>query len=236
MKFIFSQKWKLTLKVIPFVIVVLILKFIAHYLGWEFLSLSPLFTALISANVFLIGFLITGVLADYKEGEKLPIELTASLETLADESIIIYKSKKAQIAKECLSFTQNLTSSIISWFHKKEKTTDVLEQIGKLSDYFLAFEPLTQANFIVRLKQEQNNIRKIILRIHSIRETSFNGGYMLGNLDDKAQAEDESANGDEHLCRPEWHGQGHRRNLMHGEGAIGRLAAPNTNHRHDSQR
>ena len=50
-----------------------------HYGGLELFSLSPLFGAIISANVFLIGFLISGVLVDYKESERLPGELACSL-------------------------------------------------------------------------------------------------------------------------------------------------------------
>ena len=55
-----------------------------------------------------------------------------------------------------------------------------MERITKLNEYFLAFEALTQANFIVRLKQEQHALRRFINRVHTIRETSFNvAGYAI---------------------------------------------------------
>jgi hypothetical protein len=39
---------------------------------------------------------------------------------------------------------------------------------------------LTQANFITRMKQEQNNVRRMITRCHTIRETSFiQTGYAI---------------------------------------------------------
>ena len=65
-----NMKWKLTLKVLPFIAVILIIKLVAHQFKLEFLTLNSLFSAIISANVFLIGFLISGVLVDYKEAEK----------------------------------------------------------------------------------------------------------------------------------------------------------------------
>ncbi len=37
----------------------------------------------------------------------------------------------------------------------------------------MALEPYTQANFLSRLKQEQNNLRRFIVRSHAIRETGF---------------------------------------------------------------
>jgi hypothetical protein len=55
-----------------------------------------------------------------------------------------------------------------------------MARLDGLDDFFVAFESLTQANFIVRLKQEQSNVRRILVRIHGIRETNFiSSGYMV---------------------------------------------------------
>lgn len=174
------QKWHLSFKVLRIVILVIILKLIAHRFDMEFISLNPLFTGIITANIFLLGFLIAGVLADYKEGEKLPGDLATSIETIVDECLIIYKNKKAEVAKECLEHVLNMTNSIDNWFHKKERTRTLMDKISMFNDFFLAFESLTQANFIARLKHEQSTIRRILIRIHTIRETSFvSSGYAI---------------------------------------------------------
>ena len=57
----FNSRWKLALKTLPFIIVIVSIKFSVHYFDYEFLTLNSLFTAIISANIFLIGFLISGV-------------------------------------------------------------------------------------------------------------------------------------------------------------------------------
>jgi hypothetical protein len=183
MIFLKSSKWRLAFKVLPIVIVIILLKLLSHQAGWEFLTLNTLFGAIISANVFLVGFLISGVLVDYKEAEKIPGELACSLEVLLDESYITYKSKKCKVAKELMNSVHDLTDSILKWLHKKEKTYMVLNRITGFNDHFLALEPLTQANFIVRLKNEQSILRKLITRIHTIRETSFNpAGYAIAEI------------------------------------------------------
>lgn len=61
-------------------------KILVHRMGWEVLAPNPLFPALVASEVFLIGFLLNGVLMDYKEGEKIPGELAAALECLATEA------------------------------------------------------------------------------------------------------------------------------------------------------
>ena len=128
-------------------------------------------------------FLLTGVLSDYKESERLPGELAASIESIAEEALTIYKNKNAPAAKECLTSLCQLTTSIKNWFYKKERSRDVMEKISGLSDFFFAFESLTQATFIARLKQEQANIRRIMIRIHTVRETSFvSSGYLIAEV------------------------------------------------------
>lgn len=179
-KFQVGSRWKLTLKTLPFVVGIVACKFLAHWFGWEFLSLNSLFTAIISANIFLIGFLISGTLVDYKESEKLPGDLSASLETMADEGLIIFKNKKSQEARRYLQRLLQFSEALVAWFYKKERTTDLMNKLLAFNDDFLVFESQTQANFIARLKQEQNAIRKMLNRIHTIRETSFLGtGYAI---------------------------------------------------------
>jgi hypothetical protein len=152
-------------------------------MGWEFLTLNTLFGAIISANVFLISFLISGVLVDYKEAEKLPGELSCSLEVLTDECYMTYKNKKSKVAVKLLNHVHDLTNSILKWLYKKERTMSILNKITELNDHFFALESFTQANFIVRLKNEQSILRRLITRIHTIRETSFNpAGYAIAEI------------------------------------------------------
>lgn len=44
-------------------------------------------------------------------------------------------------------------------------------------------QPWTQGTFIARLKQEQGNLRRTLIRINIIRETSFvSTGYLLADM------------------------------------------------------
>ena len=60
---IFGHKWSITLKIIPVLLTVTLLKFLAHWYKWEVMELNALFTSLVAGTIFLIGFLITGVLS-----------------------------------------------------------------------------------------------------------------------------------------------------------------------------
>jgi hypothetical protein len=168
------QKWVLAIKVMPIVILVASLKFLAHELGFDMMELNALFTSLVAGTIFLIGFLITGVLSDYKESEKLPSELSAAMRTLFDDTYTIYKGKNSETALQFIEFQKTFMNSLFDWFYKKEKTQSIIHKISLMNDYFVALDNEgVQAGYVIKMKNEQNNIRKMVLRIDTIRDTDF---------------------------------------------------------------
>jgi hypothetical protein len=170
------QKWSLALRILPLVLLVAILKFLSHKFGLEVMELNALFTSLVAGTIFLIGFLISGVLSDYKESEKIPSELAGSLRNLFDDTFTIYKGKNSDTAKQFIAFQKTLITSMKDWFYKKERTKSILNKIGQMNEYFIELDKEgIQANYIIKMKNEQNNMRRIILRIDTIRDTEFVG-------------------------------------------------------------
>jgi len=168
------QKWSIALKIIPVIALVVILKLISHKYGYEIITLNALFTSLVAGTVFLLGFLISGVLTDYKESEKLPSEFAASLESLFDETYTQYKGKGFKAAKQFIDYQKEFMNAVNDWFYKKEKTQSLLVKISDMNKFFIDMEKEgIQAGYIIKMKNEQNNIRKMVLRIHTIRDTDF---------------------------------------------------------------
>jgi hypothetical protein len=167
------KRFRLAVKVVPFVVALALAKVVVDLTGAAFIELTTLLGSIVAASVFLLGFLLAGTLADYKEGERLPGELAASLEALADECWITVKNKGGEVAFAGLASVVGLVSAIHLWFYREERTRVIMERISGLNDTFLAYEQLTQPNFIVRMKQEQNNVRRIITRIDTVRDTEF---------------------------------------------------------------
>jgi hypothetical protein len=168
-----SKKWHLAIKIIPLLAVIFVLKLVFHRYDLEIISLNALFTSLIAATTFLIGFLISGVISDYKESEKLPGDLASSLEAIYDEAYIIDKNKSSKVTKDFLALYRTFLKSINQWFYRKERTKNLIERLHEMDDHFAQLESLMQANFLARMKNEQGNIRKMIIRIDSIRDVSF---------------------------------------------------------------
>jgi len=170
------QKWTIAIKITPLILLIAILKFLSHEFGLEVMELNALFTSLVAGTIFLIGFLISGVLSDYKESEKIPSELSASMRTLFDDTYTIYKGKNSENALQFIEFQKSFANSLMDWFYKKERTQSLLEKISRMNDFIIEFDREgVQVAYILKIKNEQNNLRKMILRIDTIRDTEFVG-------------------------------------------------------------
>jgi predicted membrane chloride channel (bestrophin family) len=180
MKHIVNKSYIILLKVLFFVAVIILVKLLVHRFGFELISINALFTGILGANIFLLSFLLSGVLSDYKESEKIPGEIASILNTMADEFESSYQLKRNIILKNGLTECLNLNISIKSWLYKKKKTNDLMDEINHLYQSISRLENVIAPNYIVRLKQEHHNLRKIIIRIHTIRETDFiSAGYLI---------------------------------------------------------
>ena len=70
---------------------VLVLKLRRRATDVHLFELSPLLAGAIGAEIFILGFLLSGTAGDFKEAERQPGEVAASLETIADECLITYE-------------------------------------------------------------------------------------------------------------------------------------------------
>ena len=146
---------------------------VVHRQHWEVLTPNPLFSALVASEVFLLGFLLNGVLTDYKEGEKLPGELAAALECLALEVEGIRLLRPEAEVQGTLALLANFSESLLTWMRKAGPTLELLESLDALQ---LSVEQLggwNPAPLQARLLLELANIRRGVQRIDVIRTTTF---------------------------------------------------------------
>jgi hypothetical protein len=168
-----NPKWWLVLKLLPVLAVFVVIKWLVHFYQLEYLELNALFTSLIAATVFLIGFLISGVLSDYKESEKIPGEIASCLDTLSDDALSIHYKKKDARSTQLLEHILQTQKLIIEWLYQRIQLPVLLEHVENYTEHFSKLEDSTAVNYIVKLKQEQSSLRKWLIRIQVIRDTDF---------------------------------------------------------------
>ena len=128
----FTGSPRLLIRSLPWTILLIALKYAAHAAGWEWLELSPLLAGAIAAEVFIVGFILAGTSGDFKEAERLPGEVAASIETIADECLIIREQQRLPEAQMCLADLLALGRGIREWLAHNRGFDEVMADIRQL--------------------------------------------------------------------------------------------------------
>lgn len=177
-----GKNWLLFLQALILVGIVVGAKLAVHYFDLELLSLNNLFSGIIAGNVFLMGFLLSGVLSDYKEAERIPGEMANTLAILYEECSLLASAKNDDAARRCVHAIADLVEQIGRWFHRQLRTRELLDLTRRCNVLLSELEPAVQANHVVRLKSELTGLRRLIVRTDTIRDTSFiSSGYLIAS-------------------------------------------------------
>lgn len=174
---------RLLVLALPVAFGMLVLKGLFDASSVTHLELSPLLAGVIAAEVFIVGFMLAGTAGDFKEAERLPGELAASLETVADECLIIDAELKLAEARQCVAQLIEIGLSVRMWLLQNKNFDDVMADLRALNPLFMVFAPQIQAGFTSRLKSEQATMRKLVIRMDAMRRTSYvSAGYLIAEI------------------------------------------------------
>jgi hypothetical protein len=165
--------YRIFITTIIVVIGLIAIKYVLHSLHLELIVLGSLHGSVISGVVFVIGFLMSATIADYKEAERIPAEIASTIENMHEdaESIHVNYPKfdlagyQEQLRKVAEAFTGDLRNS---------KSNRVRTELNKLSLLCADMEKAgVPANFIVKLKQQQSQLVRHLFRVNYIQRITF---------------------------------------------------------------
>ena len=171
------KKLKLFFVVAGLVIAISLLKVFVHWMQFEFVTLSSLLTSAIGGAIFIIGFLLSGVLSDYKESERLPADIRVALEAIHDDAMcFVEKCREFQLGP-----LRAILSGILVTLQKglghegaHSRLQPVIAEIDKLTPVIAQMDRLGMpANFVVRLRGQQDQLRRCVFRIYHIQSMQF---------------------------------------------------------------
>lgn len=168
------NKWMIVIKAAALAAVLACVKLGLHFLNLEFIRIDSLISALISGVIFTMAILLTGVMADFKESEKIPGELAASIKALHKDFELLEFSVRKETGN-ALRHLNSLIGVIISQFESnKWKQSAIGEIIDKIDGDVMEMATKNVAPpYIIKMRNELNNIEKISNRIDTIEETNF---------------------------------------------------------------
>jgi hypothetical protein len=171
------RRFHLFAKVLPIVAAVVGLKLLARWMGFEFLSMDGLVPSLVAGAVFLIGFLLSHVLSDYKEAERTVSEIRVALETIEGDAHAFLRARpdfdlaplRAVLVKIVAEF-----EACLGVGHAKDDLAPALACVDALSERFAELEAAQMSErYIVRLRMAQDGLRRAFFRVAYIQRMQF---------------------------------------------------------------
>lgn len=153
--------------------VIIAAKYLLHLFGLELIVLGSLHGSVISGVIFVIGFILSATISDYKEAERIPAEIASTIEDMNEDVISIHQNYpkfdlagyQKQLKKVAKSLAGDLRSS------KSDAAKTELYALGSLH---AAMEKSgVPANFIVKLKQQQASLTRHLFRVNYIQKITF---------------------------------------------------------------
>lgn len=174
-------KWKLMFSSMPIALGVVALKFLLietlNFDGWVELSDMAL---VISAGVFLIGFMLSGTLADYKESERIPGEIASALESI-EETCLNLAEKVSYPKDTVLKYCQEIAICIDNWFLKKASDEQMFASLQNFNNLLNDLDKQgATPPVLARVFNELASLRRTLIRTSVISRTGFlTTGYVL---------------------------------------------------------
>lgn len=152
--------------------ILVITKYILHQLNLEVIEQTSLHNGVVSSVVFVIGFILSATIADYKESEKIPSEFASTIQDIYDDASAIHHSYPdfdlTKLHKSLVGISKSFRSGT------RNERTKVREEIANLHEIFREMEKAgVPPNFVVKLKQQQSQLLKNMFRVNYIQKIHF---------------------------------------------------------------
>ena len=147
--------YRVAAEAVVIVAVLVAIRAVIWHLGITGMSTTALTSSVIGGGVFVMGLVVAGTLSDYRDAERAPTDIAASLYALLREAEAMNrvwaKPDLAVLRKRLIAVVTSLRSDI-----NAGNTRDCQEAVEDLSASLLELEESdVPANYIVRLRAEQ---------------------------------------------------------------------------------
>lgn len=173
----FAKRFRLFLNVAAIVAPLILAKAAIHLLHLEFLALDTLFSSVVAGTIFIIGFLLTALLPDYKEAERVPADIRTALEAIHDDIVSFSRQTVKVDIGQARDLILNTVDALDRGLGNEGGHTHLeaaISQSDKLASYISGLEQAGMShNFVVRIRSELDSLRRSLYRIYYIQKIEF---------------------------------------------------------------
>lgn len=170
-------KWKLMVTTLPIVAAIVLVRHALRVMfGFEGVIEFGEVAVVLSGGVFLLGFMLSGTMSDYKEAEKLPGDIVTGLETI-EEVMVHVATVKGGDPRVHRRAVLDVLEAIDAWLHKRITEVQLHDALNRLTASFTSIELGSHAT---RAFSIMSNVRRALMRVGVTSRTGFLAtGYAL---------------------------------------------------------
>lgn len=168
----FAKNFRIFLIALVATTLIVGVKWFLHLVGFEPIEQTSLHNAMISSVIFVMGFVLSATITDYKESERIPAEFASNVESMYEDAREI---KKQYDDFDLNLFRRNLMD-VLGSFREGTRVNrkGARREIADLNVTFGQMERAgVPANFIVKLKQQQTMLLRSMYRVNYIQKIKF---------------------------------------------------------------
>ena len=167
-------KWRIAILALPLAGLVLVLRYLLHDVAGKsgFLAFSDT-GAVITGTALIVGLMLTGVIADYKESEKLPTAVSSGLLDIRD-----YAVRGLNVIDQDDSRVRAILApvahAINDWFYGRKSSAELWAAYNNVNQLIDDVAKLGATDpYVDQLHNSNNALSGALNRITTIRDTSF---------------------------------------------------------------
>lgn len=151
---------------------VLPIKYLMHHFNLEFIEQTSLHNSVVSSAIFVLGFVLSATIADYKESERIPAEFASNIEDMWNDA------KETHVAYPKFDL-DHFRLSLIDVLGKFREGTRINRRGARreIADLQACFADMERAgvppNFVTKLKTQQTQLMRNLFRVNYIQKIQF---------------------------------------------------------------
>lgn len=148
------------------------IKYLLHHAGLEFVEQTSLHNSVVSSVIFVLGFVLSATITDYKESERIPAEFAANIEDMYNDAKQTHKLYPyfdlEQFRLSLIKIVKSFRSGTRP--NRKKARREIAELHASFIDMANAGVP---PNFVTKLKTQQTQLMRSLFRINYIQKIRF---------------------------------------------------------------
>jgi hypothetical protein len=170
-------KMYIALSMASVVMILIVAKYYIGMAGFDFITLNTLTGNIIGSSIFVIGFLLSSVFADYKEIEKIPAEICSLLISIVTECESLSRKQPDFDSQRIRDIVSRFISEFEHGLSDTNNHSHIATSLLVITEMDSVFDEMEQRgvppNYISRIKSEQAILRKFLFRVSYIQSTKF---------------------------------------------------------------